>query len=162
MQPFANPLQRTGPYRCRPATRLKLDSMDSKVTGQSLRLSRYHIIVWVSFWMISAAIAERGCATYNSLAGTAKTQQHIAAIAVGVVIGPKIGPFASSGTFEGGPSGVMIYTVLFLGLFASLSPFVFVKMRVSRIVHFLAWCGYIAACVAWFGSAIISIGHFLS
>ena len=136
--------------------------MDSTLTAQSLRLSRYHILVWVSFWVIAALIAERGCATYNSIAGTAKTPQHIAAIAVGVVIGPKIGPFASSGTFEGGPSGAMIYTVLVLGLFLSLCPFVFVKTRVSRIVHFLAWCGYIAACGAWFGSAILSIGHFLS
>lgn len=119
---------------------------------------RYHLIVWVVFW----AIAERACHNYNAVAGTAKTPQHIAAIAVGVVIGPKIGPFANSGTFSGGPSGVMIYSVLFLGLFASLFPFVFVKRQVSRFVHLLAWCGYLAACATWFGSAILSLGHFLS
>lgn len=127
-----------------------------------MRLSRWHLIVWITFWAIAAAIAERGCNTYNSLAGTAKTPQHIAAIVVGVVIGPEIGPFASSGTFGGGPSAVTIYAVLFLGLFASLSPFIFVKKRVSLIVLSLAWCGYLAACVAWFGAAILSLGHFLS
>lgn len=130
--------------------------------GQNMRLSRYHLIVWVVYWAIAAAIAERTCQTYNSVAGTAKTPQHIAAIAVGVVIGPKIGSFANSGTFGGGPSGGTIYSVLFVGLFASLSPFVFVKRRVSRLVYFLAWGGYLAACLAWFGSAILSLGHFLS
>lgn len=127
-----------------------------------MRISRWHFIVWISLWAIAAAIAERGCNTYNSLAGTAKTPQHIAAIVMGVVIGPEIGPFANSGTFGGGPSAVTIYAVLFLGLFASLLPFIFVKKRVSLIVHSLAWGGYLAVCVAWFGSAILSLGHFLS
>jgi hypothetical protein len=136
--------------------------MEPIVVSQTLRLSRYHLIVWVACWVIAAALAERACHNYNAVAGTAKTPQHIAAIAVGVVIGPKIGLFANSGTFSGGPSAVMIYSVLFLGLFASLSPFVFVKRQVSRFVHLLAWCGYLAACVAWFGSSILSIGHFLS
>ena len=141
---------------------MKVRHMESMVEGKKLRLSRYHLVIWILIWAIAAAMAQRGCNTYNSIAGTDKTPQHIAAISVGVVMGPKIGPFASSGTFDGGPSWVSIYTVLFLGLFASLSPFVFVKTRVSRIVHTLAWCGYTAACVAWFGSAVLSIGHFLS
>ena len=127
-----------------------------------MRLSRWHLIVWMAFWAIAAAIAERGCNTYNSLAGTAMSPQHITAIVVGVVIGPEIGPFASSGNFDGGPSLVTIYSVLFLCLFASLSPFVFVKKRVSLIVLSFAWSGYLAACVAWFGAAILSLGHFLS
>ncbi len=136
--------------------------MGAIAVGRSMRLSRWHLIVWLSFWVIAAAIAERACNTYNSLAGTAKTPQHVAAIVVGVVIGPEIGPFANSGTFGAGPSAVTIYSVLFFGLFASLSPFIFVKQRVSTIVHFLAWGGYLAACVAWFGSAVLSLGHFLS
>jgi hypothetical protein len=137
--------------------------MEPIVVGRSIRLSRWHLIVWMTFWAIAAAIAERGCNTYNSLAGTAKTPQHIAAIAVGVITGPMVGPFANSGAFSGGPSGVKIYSVLLLlGLFASLSPFMFIKRRVSRLVHFLAWCGYLTACVVWFGSAILSLGHFLS
>ncbi len=136
--------------------------MEAIAVRRSMHLSRWHVIVWLLSWAIAGAIAERGCATYNSLAGTAKTPQHVAAIVVGVVIGPKIGPFANSGTFGAVPSAVTIYSVLFSCLFASLSPFIFVKQRVSKSVHFLAWGGYLAACVAWFGSAILSLGHFLS
>ena len=136
--------------------------MQPVVVGQRMRLSRYHLIVWVICWVIAAGLAERACHNYNAVAGTVKTPQRIMAVAVGVVIGPKIGIFANSGTLSGGPSAVMIYSVLFLGLFASLSPFVFVKRQVSRVVHLLAWCGYLAACLVWFGSSTISIVHFLS
>jgi len=54
---------------------------------------------------------------------------------------------------------VIVWTViLFFALSVSLTPFVFVKRRVSHVVHFLGWCGYLAACLAWYVSAHISLG----
>lgn len=127
-----------------------------------MRLSRHHLIAWLAFAAVAATIAAYGCYNYNQFAGTDKTPLHRAAIAVAVLAGPLVGPFANDGSLGGTP-GVLMWTVLLLlGLSASLTPFVFVKRPVSHIVHLLAWCGYLAACLAWYGSAIISLGIFLS
>lgn len=119
------------------------------------------MIVWAAFAAIAAVIAVRACLVYNDFAGTDKTPLHVAAIAIGVMAGPCVGPFANSGTL-GIPPRVMAWTVvLLLVLGLSLAPFVVVTRHVPPLCRGLAWCGYVAACSAWFGSAILSLGIFL-
>lgn len=127
-----------------------------------MRLSRYHLIVFVSFAAIAATIAVRACLIYNEFAGTDKTPLHIAAIALGVVMGPMTGPFANSGEIGGPPLLILWTVILFVGLLATLSPFAFIKRQVSPGLHVLAWGGYLLACLAWFSSSIVSLGHYLS
>lgn len=127
-----------------------------------MRLSRYHLIAFVSFAAIAATIAVRACLIYNEFAGTDKTPLHIAGIALGVLMGPMTGPFANSGEMGGPPMLILWTAILFVGLLATLTPFVFVRTRVSLAMHVLAWCGYLLACLAWFGSSIVSLGHYLS
>lgn len=127
-----------------------------------MRLSRHHLVVWLTCAAVAAAIAVRACHTYNQFAGTDKTAAHVAAIAFAMLGGPLVGPFANSGQFGWTP-GLLAWEVLLLvGVAVSLLPFLVVKDRPGTVVRFLAWSGYLTACAAWFGSAIVSLGMFLS
>ncbi|MCA8989147.1 MAG: hypothetical protein KDA78_15985, partial [Planctomycetaceae bacterium] len=142
--------------------RLKSDHVASMVGGHKLQLSRYHLLIWMMCWAIAALIAVRACQTYNQIAGTPKTPLHITAIAVGVIAGPMIGPFANSGSIDGPIWVSLLSLILLLVLCAALIPFLVIRGRVSRVVQILVWFGYFTACLAWYSFAILSLGYFLS
>lgn len=118
--------------------------------------------MWLACAALTATVAVRACLLYNEFAGTDKSPQHIAAIAVGVLAGPLVGPFANSGTLGAPPGTILLTAGLLVVVGASLLPFAVGVDRVSPWLRALAWCGYGAACVAWFGAAIVSLGIFLS
>lgn len=127
-----------------------------------MRFTRYHLLLWGVLWILSGLIAIRVCITYNEIAGTDKTPQHIAAIAIGTVFGPMVGPFANSGNI-GAPISVLVWTgALIATLVASALPFVWPQRPVARWIHGVAWCGFFVASAVWFGAAIFSLGYYLS
>ncbi len=135
-------------------------AVSTRVT--SLRLTRWHLIVWLTLAIVAATIAVRACFVYNHLAGTDKSPRHIAVIASAVLVGPMIGSVANPGTLYG-PSWLIACTAALLaGLALSICPFLFVKRQVTPLACWFAWCGYMSMALLWFSSSILSLGYFLS
>ena len=130
-----------------------------------LRLTWWHLGLWLGLAVVAGGISLRACLRYNEVAGTDKSPAHIAAITVGVLAGPLVGPVANphSGSFFKAPPTVIAATLGLLGVqLLALAPFLFVKRAVSTAVFAAAWTGFIAAAGLWFGAALVSLGVHLS
>ena len=130
-----------------------------------LRLTWWHFGLWLGLAMVAGGISLRACLRYNEVAGTDKSPAHIAAITVGVVAGPLVGPVANPSHSNPlrVPPAVIAATVLLLGAqVLALAPFVLVKRAVSTAVFATAWAGFITVTCLWFGAALVSLGTYLS
>lgn len=132
------------------------------MTQTTLRLSAWHLVVWCTLAALMAASAVQACRTYNSIAGTDKTPQHIAWIALAVVTGPYVGPVANPGATDVRDQLQYVTAALVLLQLASLVPFVVVRRPVHWTVVVLAWLGFVGATLLWFFAAGLSLGHHLS
>ena len=132
---------------------------------KTLRLTWRHLGLWLGLAVVAGGISLRACLRYNEVAGTDKSLAHIAAITVGVLAGPLVGPVANpsqSNPLRVSPS-VVTATVLLLGAqVLALAPFVLVKRAVSSAVFAAAWAGFIVVAGLWFGTALVSLGIYLS
>jgi len=133
-------------------------------THKTLRLTRWHLGLWLGLAALAGGLSLWACLRYNEVAGTDKSPVHIATITVAVLAGPLVGPVANphhANPFKI-PSSVITATLLLLGLqFLALAPFLFVKRAVSWVAFAAAWAGFIVAACAWFGAALISLGFHL-
>lgn len=133
--------------------------------SKTLRLSWWHLGLWVAPAAVAGVISLRACLRYNEVAGTDKSPTHIAVITVAVLAGPLVGPVANphhSSPFKIPPT-VIAATLVFLAVQClALAPFVLVKRTVSATVLAAAWLGFIAAAGAWFGAALVSLGFYLN
>jgi hypothetical protein len=131
----------------------------------TLRLTWWHLGLWLGLAMVAGGISLRACLRYNEVAGTDKSPAHIAAITVGVLAGPLVGPVANPSHSNPlrVPPTVIAATVLLLGAQGlALAPFVLVKRAVSTAVCAAAWTGFITVTCLWFGAALVSLGIYLS
>jgi hypothetical protein len=129
---------------------------------KTLRLSLWHLGIWLGLAACAAAMSVSVCLSYNEVAGTDKTPGHIACIAVAVMAGPMVGPVANPGSTGFRSQTVGLTVVLGGVLLVSLSPFVFRKAPVSKPVFAVVWAGFVLASVVWFFGAIVSLGAYLS
>ncbi len=137
--------------------------MDSP--GTILRLTWWHLGLWLGLAVVAGGISLWACLRYNEVAGTDKSPAHIAAITVGVVAGPLVGPVANphpSNPFKIPPTVIAAALGLLAIQFLALAPFLLVKRAVSTTVLAVTWLGFIAAAGAWFGAALVSLGFYLS
>ncbi len=131
----------------------------SKLT---LRLSTWHLMVWIVLAVLMSASVVQACRDYNSIAGTDKTPRHIAWIALAVVTGPDLGPVANPGA-TGVRNQLPYWTGGLVALqLMSLIPFVSIRRPVHWAVVVLAWMGFVGATLLWFFAAGLSLGHHLS
>jgi hypothetical protein len=132
---------------------------------KTLRLTWVHLGLWLGWAVVAGGISLWACLRYNELAGTDKSPAHIAAITVGVVAGPLVGPVANphpSNPLRVPPT-VIAATALLLGAqVLALAPFFLVKRTVSPAVLAAAWAGFIVVAGLWFGAALVSLGIYLS
>lgn len=129
----------------------------------TLRLSWWHLGVWLSLATVAGSLALWGCVEYNKVAGTDKTPFQMAVITGSVLIGPMIGPVANGGAGEQFERQAFWLTVfLMAGVVASLSPFLLVRRQVSRAVAALCWLIYIAMSAAWYFASLVALTVFLS
>jgi len=129
---------------------------------KTLRLSLWHLGLWLGLAACAAAMSVSVCLRYNQVAGTDKTPGHIARIAVAVMAGPMVGPVANPGSTGFRRQTVGLTVGLASVLLVSLSPFVLRKAPVSKPVFAVAWAGFLLASVVWFLGAIVSLGVYLS
>lgn len=127
-----------------------------------LRLTYWHLGIWLLLAALAGGAAVRTCLVYNSIAGTDKTPGHIALIAAAMMGGPMVGPIANPAA-----TGIRSFTfgltlALFCGILLTLSPFVFVKRHVSTAVWTAAWSGFLVATCLWYLAALLSLGIHLS
>lgn len=131
---------------------------------KTLRLTWVHLGLWLSLAAVAGVISLRTCLRYNEVAGTDKSPAHIAAITVGVLAGPLVGPVANphpSNPLRVPPT-IIAATGLLLGTqLLALAPFVLVKRAVSTAVFAAAWAGFIVVACLWFGAALVSLGFHL-
>lgn len=134
-------------------------------TGKTLRLTAWHLGLWLGLAAVTASIALPACLRYNEAAGTDKSPGHIAAITAAVLTGPLVGPVANpnpASPFKV-PLSLIATTLGLLGLQGvSLVPFLFLKREVSTTAFAAAWAGFIAAAGVWFSAALVSLGFHLS
>lgn len=132
---------------------------------KTLRLTWWHLGLWLALAAVAGVISLRACLRYNEVAGTDKSPADIAAITVGVLAGPLVGPVANphhANPFLVPPT-VVVATGLLLGAqVLALAPFVLVKRTVSPAVFAAAWAGFIVVAGLWFGAALVSLGIYLS
>lgn len=137
--------------------------MDSP--GKTLRLTWWHLGLWLALAVVAGVISLRACLRYNDVAGTDKSSAHIAVIAAAVLAGPLVGPVANphhSNPFHI-PLKLVVITLALAGVQGlALAPFLVVKRAVSTALFGAAWAGFIAASVLWFGAAMVSLGFYLS
>jgi len=129
--------------------------------AKTLRLTWWHLGLWLSLALVAGGIAVRACLRYNEVAGTDKSPVHIAVIAAAVLAGPLVGSVANP---DGGGHGgtILITALLAAGVFGALAPFTFVKRPVSRLAFGFARAGFVLVSVVWFLAALISLGIYLS
>lgn len=137
--------------------------MDSP--GKTLRLTGWHLGLWLGLAVVAGSISLRACLRYNDVAGTDKSPAHIAVITAAVLAGPLVGPVANpnaASPFKLPPT-VIAATLGLLGVQGlALLPFLLVKRTVSTAAFAAAWAGFIVAAGGWFCAALVSLGHFLS
>lgn len=128
---------------------------------KTLRLSFWHLGLWLGLAACAAGVAVSACLRYNEVAGTDKTPAHIACIAVAVMAGPMVGPVANPGSTGFRPQTLGLTAGLASVLLVSLSPFVLRKAPVSKPIFAVAWAGFLLASVIWFFGALVSLGVYL-
>jgi hypothetical protein len=130
-------------------------------TMRNLKLSVWHLAIWLALAMVTAALAVQVCLRYNTAAGTDLTRAHIVWIGISVLFGPLVGPMANPQAGE--TVRAAGWTAAFAALvFASLSPFILRRRPVTTGIAVLCWLGFFGAACLWFASALVSLGFFLS
>lgn len=130
---------------------------------RTLKLTWWHLGVWLALAATAASLAHWTCREYNTVAGTDKTPGHMAIISAAVMCGPMIGPVANSGAgvqFE--RQAFWLTLILMAGQIASLCPFLLVRRPVSWPVLALCWLAFIGISAVYFFAALVSLALFLS
>lgn len=132
---------------------------------KTLRLTWWHLGLWLGLAVVAGVISLQACLRYNELAGTDKSPAHIVAITVAVLAGPLVGPVANphpAELFKIPPTVLVATLVLLIVQGMALTPFVVVKRSVPTALFVAAWVAFITASSIWFGAALVSLGYFLS
>ncbi len=129
--------------------------------ARGLRPARPLLFVWLPLALLTMAVAWRGCAQYNAVAGTDLTAAQIGGIVTGMNLGPFIGPLYSSSGFR-----EVFYRRLLPIPLALLAlgwlPFLLVRAPVRIRAAVAAWALNVVAAVAWYASALLSILYCLN
>ncbi len=126
-----------------------------------LHLSWWHLAIWLVLAAVAATLAVQLCLRYNAAAGTDLAPGRILWIGISILFGPLVGPMANpaSGDLT---CPVLWSSVLGIVVLLSVYPFVFLKREVPPVFAGLCWSGYVCAALAWFASALVSLGFSLS
>ena len=128
-----------------------------------LKLGYWHFALWLALAAAASALAVNGCLSYNEIAGTDKTREHIVQISAAVLAGPMVGPVANEGAGTAAAAVAWkITAILLVILFSAASPFLLVRRRVHWSVALFCWIIFIAASILWFTSAMAFLANFLS
>ena len=113
-------------------------------------------------WFQFSLTAQR-CHNYNEVAGTDKTDGHIARIGAMTLAGPFVGPVANPGAGEAAARQARFWAVILSGVqLVVIAPGFLVRRLVAWPVALIAWLAFVAATLLWFFSAMISLMVFLS
>lgn len=134
----------------------------SAAINLAVKLTSWHLIVWLTFASVAAGMSVWVCVGYNEVAGTDKTPDHIALIAAAVMTGPMVGPVANSAATGERQLAITVTAVLFCGLLISLLPFCLVKRPASKAILVLSWSGFVIMSALWFFSSMLSLAVHLS
>lgn len=126
-----------------------------------LKPGYWHLVIWLGLGATSSGMAVNGCLTYNEIAGTDKTPEHISRISAAVLAGPMVGPVANPAAGET-PMARTWTAILFAVLLVAAGPFLFVRRLVHWSIALISWTAFVAATILWYFGAMISLGMFLS
>lgn len=134
-----------------------------RLSWRMLRPGLWHAGVWLLLGALASALAVQGCRNYNEVAGTDKTEGHIAQVAAMTLAGPLVGPVANPGAGSESASTARRWAViLFVVQLAVFAPALFVRRPVAWPIAVLVWLAFLTATLLWFYGAMISLMVFLS
>ena len=134
-----------------------------RLSWRMLRLGLWHAAIWLLLGAVASAFAVQGCRRYNEVAGTDKTDGHIARIGAMTLAGPLVGPVANPGEGEVAASEARRWAAILCGVqLVAVTPAMFVRRLVAWPVALICWLAFVAATLLWFYGAMISLMVFLS
>ena len=129
-----------------------------RLSWRMLRLGLWHAAIWLLLGAVASAFAVQGCRRYNEVAGTDKTDGHIARIGAMTLAGPLVGPVANPGAGDATASEAERWAVILCGVqLGAVAPALFVRRLVAWPVALICWLAFVAATLLWFYGAMISL-----
>jgi hypothetical protein len=125
-----------------------------------LRLTRWHVMLWLAMGGIAAWMARDICLNYNQIAGTDLTTPHMTRVCLSVYLGPLTGPIANPGANDWPLAWRWAIPLLAIQM-ATLGPFLISKNPVHPVLAVTAWLAFTGASGLWFFGALLSLGLFL-